>query len=66
MKDPTGLVLILGVVGLELMSKDPFAGDHVGARGRGTWSHVWLASMASYSIACYHTSGVGERATDRG
>jgi uncharacterized membrane protein (DUF441 family) len=23
MKDPTGLVLILGVVGLEFMSKDP-------------------------------------------
>jgi hypothetical protein len=32
-KDPMGLVLIQGVVGLELSVENPLAGDHVGARG---------------------------------
>jgi hypothetical protein len=39
-KDPTSLVLIQSTIALELVIENPHAGDHVGARGHGTRSHV--------------------------
>lgn len=47
--DPTSLILIQGIINLELMLEDPLVGDHVGARGHDTRSHMWSSNRASYS-----------------
>jgi hypothetical protein len=38
--DPTSLILIQGIINLEVMLEDPLVGDHVGARGHDTRSHM--------------------------
>jgi hypothetical protein len=63
-KDPTGLVVIQGVVRLELVAEDPFVGDNIGTRGHDTKSQVWLANRVAYSIAM--PMRIGERDTDGG
>lgn len=56
-KDPTDLVPIQGVIGLELVAEDPLADDQVGPRGHGTKSHVWLATRDTYSSIARHQWG---------
>jgi hypothetical protein len=48
-KNPASLVPLRGTIGLPLVRPYPLAGDDVGAGGRGTRSHVWLATSTAYS-----------------
>ena len=48
-KHPTCFVVVKGAIGLELVAKDPVAGDDVGLLRRGTRSQVSLPRRARYS-----------------
>jgi hypothetical protein len=60
----TGFVPLHGPVGVQLQLEDLFPGDHVGTRGSGTRSQVWLARHCWSASAPRTVVGTGGRAEE--
>jgi hypothetical protein len=49
--DPTSLVSVERTINIEFMTENPFVGDDVGARGRGTRSQMLLVVLFLHRVA---------------